>query len=418
MTRDKITKMFSSNVFYIVFSIIAAIFLWIYVVFLRSGTMSMDISNVPVVVTGQEELEDKGLIATSISRDTIDLTIGGSANVVARIPTNEVTVSIDLSDITDSGSSVGIYQLAYTVNYPDNINTSSLSVESASVDYITVKVEKFVSKQIPVKVSYDATVPEGYQVQPIEIDQETIMVSGPESVISQISYAQIDIAMDEITDTYVADLPYIYMSDSGEQIDGELVTSNHETIHVVIPVIMIKEVKLVVDFTGTNSATEDNTRYTVYPETIQISGSPSRVKDLEQISVTTIDLTDFESNFEGEFDIVLPDEIQNLSEEKTAQVTVTISGLSTRNVTATNFETQNLTEGYTADILTDSLDLVIRGKSSDIAGIDSSDIVVTADLSSLRNATGTYTVPAIITVGKDKVDAVGNYTVTVTITQS
>ena len=56
MTRDKISNIFRSNGFYIAFSIIAAIFLWTYVVFLRSDTMTVNINNAPVVVTGQEEL--------------------------------------------------------------------------------------------------------------------------------------------------------------------------------------------------------------------------------------------------------------------------------------------------------------------------------------------------------------------------
>ena len=99
-------------------------------------------------------------------------------------------------------------------------------------------------------------------------------------------------------------------------------------------------------------------------------------------------------------------------------MSVTISGLSTREITANRFRTLNNTAGYKATVMTESLNLVIRGTSSAIADVESADIVIVADLSSLRNATGTFTVPAIIEVDKSGVDAVGNYTVTVTIEQN
>ena len=94
-----------------------------------------------------------------------------------------------------------------------------------------------------------------------------------------------------------------------------------------------------------------------------------------------------------------------------------MSGLSTEEFTSDNISYINNTTGYKVSIVTKSLDIVVRGKRSDLKDISASDIQIKADLKSLDNATGTYSVPAVITIG-DGVDAVGEYTVTVTITQS
>lgn len=163
--KEKLSKLINSNGFYVAISIAAAVFLWFYVAFLDNGNMTVSFKGVPVIVTGEEELEDQGLIATSVNVSSIDLNITGKVSEVTRISGKDLSVSLDLSDITEIGTSVGVYQLQYTVNYPDNINSTYVYVDSASADFITVRVEKFTTKTIPITAKYNATVPEGYQAE-------------------------------------------------------------------------------------------------------------------------------------------------------------------------------------------------------------------------------------------------------------
>lgn len=418
MNRENTSKVFNNNAFYIAISIIAAIILWTYIAFINNDTISLSIRNAPVIVNGQETLEEKGLIATSISRDEINLTLSGSSNVVAKIPSSDVYVTIDLDDITKSGSSVGMYQLPYAVHFPGNINSSYVHVSSASVDYITVQVERIETKPIPVRTAYDAVIPEGYQAQPIELSQETITITGPESIVDSISSALVNVADIELTDSYSEDLPFIYLNSSDEQVTSDLVKADVSSIYVHIPVVMVKEVALDVEFTGKNSATDDNITYSIVPSKIEISGSPSRVKDIEKIIIATIDLTDFETELNQKFDITLQDGLDNASGLESADVSINIQGVETRTLTVNEFTALNVTEGYSANITTSSLEIVIRGAKDLIDNIKESDVNVKADVTSLRNATGTYTVPAVIAVGDGKgIDAIGNYTLTVTLTK-
>ena len=418
MTREKLTKVFNSNAFYIAFSIIAAILLWTYIAFIHNDTMTVSIKNAPVVVEGVDEIADRGLIATSFSRDKINLTVSGGNNIVSRISASDVYVTIDLIDIISNGASVGVYQLPYTVHYPNNVNSAYVNIDSASADYITVQIENLITKDIPVRAAYDAVIPDGYQAQPIELGTESISISGPETIVNSISSALVNVAEIELTDTFSEDLPFVYLNNNDEEVTSDLVTANTSTVYVVIPVVMIKEVSLDVEFTGKNSADDNNTSYSITPSRIEISGSPSKIKNIEKISVASIDLTDFESELNQIIDIKLPDGITNVSGTANADVFVRVSGLDTKEVTVTDFSAFNVTQGHSAEVVTKSLDVTIRGKSELIDDITSSDVVVKADLTSLRNATGTYSVPAVITVGSGQgIDAIGNYTLTVTITK-
>ena len=74
-------------------------------------------------------------------------------------------------------------------------------------------------------------------------------------------------------------------------------------------------------------------------------------------------------------------------------------------------------QGYKSRVLTDRLEITLRGLKSHIDAVKASDIAVRADLSDLGAATGTYSVPAKIEVKGNNVDAVGKYTITVQITK-
>lgn len=415
--RDKVSNLINSDAFWIGISVVLAIFMWVYVGFIHTDDMSVELVDVPVVVRGQNELIEDGLIATWFNREAIDMTVSGRARDVAKLSSKDVSVEINLSDVTDSGTSAGMYQLSYKVIYPSNVNQSYISVDSATANYISVKVEDYVTKQVPVKVASDATVPEGYQAESIELETDSVKVSGPESMLSDISTVLISIEKGELVDTFSKNMPFVYMSEANEPIVSELLVSEPAEIKVTIPVFMIKELPLEVEFTGKNSATDANTTYSVSPSKITVSGDPSILKGMDKITVASIDLTSFVADFSDEYAIVLPEGLTNLTDKTTAKVNVKVSGLSTAEFAANKFSAINNTDGYKVDIVTDSLTVLLRGSDGALDSISADDITIEADLSSQRNATGTYTVPATVKIsGVTAVDAVGEYKVTVTIT--
>ena len=137
------------------------------------------------------------------------------------------------------------------------------------------------------------------------------------------------------------------MSEDNEYVESELVTANYDKISVTIPVVMIKEIPLALEFTGINSANLNNTVCEISPSKIQVSGSPSVIEDLNEIIIGTLDLTTFAEEYENDIEIVLPEGITNLSEETTASVSVKITGLSTKEITVSNFAVKNNTESFT-----------------------------------------------------------------------
>ena len=89
--------------------------------------------------------------------------------------------------------------------------------------------------------------------------------------------------------------------------------------------------------------------------------------------------------------------------------------METREVEALNFSYENFSGDHAVSILTSSLPVTLHGTAADIEAVTGEDVHVIADLSGIEADSGSYTVPARISVSGYDLGAVGNYEVTVHI---
>ena len=413
--RDKKTKnRIGIKIFYMIFSIVASVALWVYVSYAEDLDKSITVSNIPIEYINEDSLTGKNLIMTTVSNKTVTLKFTGKRDVLAKLTNTTVTVTVDLSDI--SSSAKGYYQLRYSVNYPSNVSSNSVTISSKSTDSITVIVDNLVSKSVPVEGGNDVKVADGYQAEQMEFSPENITITGPEETVSQVDHAWVFLRGDNISTTLEEKMQVTLMDASENEISTDGLPLSSDTVLVRLPIVMVKEVPLAVNFIYGNSAEESNVKYTISPEKISISGDPDVLAGIDSITLGTINLTEFSASTTEIYDIVLPTGVTSVSGETTASVTVLITGLATSKVTATDIAVSNAASGYTATLITQSLDVTLRGPSEDLAKVTADDLTVTADLSAIGTSTGTFSVPAAVAVdGYTDVDAIGEYSVSVTI---
>ena len=418
MLKTTKKKIFRGKVFSIVFSLIAAIALWLYIAYAQNDDIVVTVSGIQIELSGVESVEDKGLIISDMNVDTLTVRFSGKRNRVSKLNNENTTATVSLNEIVNSGAP-GVYQLSYTINYPSGISESTAPVSSASSNYITLTVEKYAEKKVPVKGTYDGTIQEGFQAEPIQFNPETITISGPSSVVSEISYVWVVLERDNLNKTVEDDVPFILMDEDDKEIKSDLLTYSSDTVMVTLPIVMVKEVTLVANLIAAPGASEENTIVKFEPEKIQISGAAEILADLNQIVVGTIDLSKFASTATLKFPIIIPNDTENITGATEVVVNVEIVGLETKQLSSSNIQTANVTAGYSATIITQSLDVTVRAAPSVIDEIEMSHIRIVADLSELGNTTGTFSVPAKVHVdgGFTDAGAVGEYTVTVSVTE-
>ena len=161
-------------------------------------------------------------------------------------------------------------------------------------------------------------------------------------------------------------------------------------------------------------ATSETTTVRITPSTINISGSQEALDQITELELGTIDLGTVAANKTLEFPVTLPENVTNQTGVSTAQVEVSFKDLVTKTFSVDKFTATNLPDGLQSTVLTQKVEITIRGPKTSMAGVSLADIVATVDYTG--QDAGTVTVPLTVTVtGHPDVGAVGKYSISVTL---
>ena len=139
-------------------------------------------------------------------------------------------------------------------------------------------------------------------------------------------------------------------------------------------------------------------------------------KPLNKITVATIDLTDFGLSFTDTFTIPLSDEVKNLTGVTEATVTVEVVGLETRTFTVKNISCTNVSDGYEAEIISESITVTLRGTAEQLDQVKTENLRAVADLVDYKGSTGAYMPEVKIHVdGFPEVGAIGKNNISIEI---
>ncbi len=410
-------KIRDSKWLYMVLSLLLAVILWMYVMTDLNPEDTKTLYNVPVVFTGLDTLEERGLTISEGANQTVTLSLQATRSVLQQLNNENVSVAINVSN-KDTGVQT---EVNYTPTYPRSVSNDPITIRSRSPSVIQYTISKWVTREIEVRGSFTGSVAEGFQKGELSISPSTITVSGQEDVVNQIDYAQVVLSQTELSETYTGELPFALVGFNEEAVSAEGLELSSQTVMVTLPVVQLKEVKLTVEVVPGGGATQDDAEITISPESIMASGGEDDLESLTEISLGQIELQKIFGTDQITFKIPLDESLTNVSGVSEATVTVSISGLATRTIEVDNIQVIE-PDGYHAELVTTSRLVMIRGSQDAVDQVIPSQIRIVADLSEMGEesiATGTQTVPVKVYLdGTGDVGVVGtDYNVTVTITR-
>jgi YbbR domain-containing protein len=184
-------------------------------------------------------------------------------------------------------------------------------------------------------------------------------------------------------------------------------------IRVELPIKMQKEVSLTVNLIAGGGADIDNAAVEVKPATIRLKGESSELSAINILTLDKIDLGTVNGKITKTVPILVPDGMENLSGELTAEVTVTIVGLATTVRTARTFTAENAAPGYTVRFITSSMLVTIRGPADEFEFVTDEDITVICNVSDIARTTGVHELDSedisIIVSGGKNIGVIKNY---------
>ena len=412
MARKTINKLTSNRWFLITISCLISIFLWVYVNNVENVDIESTITGIPVTYLGEEDiLADRKLIVTDKADQTVTLRLYGKRSDINKIKKSDIQVTVDLTDVKNTGEIERVYDVALT----NGVDINDIFVDK-NPTYVTINIDRMSTTKVDIRGEINVTVAEGYMAEPAEYDREYLEISGPEELISRVEYALVKINRENLNKTVTNRVDYKLMDADGNEVVSDEIEVDVEQVEVTIPVVMYKEVVLDVDIIPGGGAKSTDAVVEITPRTIALSGDAGILSALNKISIGSIDLSDFAVSTTQTFTVPVSNELNNLSGITEAEVKVSVKNLATKRLLVSNIEFDNVSEGYTATSVTQYLEVMIRGPQEIIDLVNAYNVRIVADLADLGSAVGRYAVDAkIIVDGYSDAGGVGDYAVVVSL---
>ncbi len=395
-----------NKILYLVLSLLLAIVFWLYVDDVLGNTITREFKEVPIEFIGEEDtLPNRGLMLVDDEDITMDISVSGPRTIISNLRRSDIRPQVDLTSINAAGT----YPRTYTFATSDNISRADISIQG-SRSTVTVQVVPMYSKQVPVVVNVVGEVAEGYiyMTDRLVAEPTAITLSGKEEDVEQVESIHITVDLTNANGTVQQDFSYEMLDGQGNAVQNEHIRVSDKRVSVTAPVYVIKELPLAVKFKQAAGSMEANVRWWLEDESITVAGEAANLETITEIPMGEVDLTTILSDVDRPMEIPIPAGCVNLSGITTTTLGIRFRGLETRAFSVSDISPIGLSSGQRFSLITNSVDVLLRGPAAELEKVAAEDIRVVVDLTQFAS-NGTYTVDAMIFVdGHDQVGAVGS----------
>ncbi|MBQ7567106.1 MAG: hypothetical protein IJT18_08290 [Oscillospiraceae bacterium] len=383
---------------YIVISILVSFALWYYVN--SESSVDLTLEDIPVeFLNAETALANKGFVLIDGGDATVDLVLTMPRSMVLQFDSARLHLYANLISV----NSTGTQSISYSIAYPPGVSPNQISVKSPTVQTVSVRVgDLFRKNDIEIRVNLVGNVADGYAAGRVKTLPGTLEIWGQQSDVTRVSYAQVTLNIANASATINEQLPFELYDENDQLIESSSIHSASDTVQVTMPVISATEVPLVVNFIEEPGVREDSFDYYLDVSSVTLSGDADQIAEVREIVLGEVGLSEIEDRQSITFDIPIPEGLTNLSGVSTATLTITNRAVTTASRTVTDFDYANFVEDERiVEVVTSSLNIVLRGARETLEEISAEDITALADLTDVANASGTYTVPADIRIAGD-----------------
>lgn len=376
-------------------SLFISIGLWLYVTNTENPIRTVEVSKVPVQLLNANDLSKQGMALVPNQSIYVDLKVEGYSQDVYKLNKDNFSIKIDLAEYA---LKLGDNSIPITiVDTPSNV-----TVKNTSNLVVTVKIEEIIEKDFKVESRIDVAAKANYYVAQPQINPETVTVSGPKSLVSQVKGVVVLGQEDNVFEDIVKNYEVVAIGDSGYTVEG--VKLSTERVQVIIKVNPGKSVPIKVGTIGNAGYNINIASMELSQNYVEITGPQYILDSISEIYTEAIDLSRITKNSNMKVDLIFPDGIEKASiSYVTVSIEVEEAKESQENEVTREFEVEYTTSGLASDFnmtaLSDKVKIVLKGSKNKLDSINIENIVASIDLSSITD-TGQYTeTPAVNITG-------------------
>lgn len=395
-------------------SVILGFLVWLLVLNIDDSAVTKTISNVQVNLINTDAITSKNQLYTITSGDTVDIVIKGRKSVISNLDASDFKAVADMSKISITN--------AVPITVTANNNNIAKKVSVTVVDNVmSVELENEKTVSVPVKVVTTGDVAKGYTVGNSVAAPNLITISGAASVVSSIDRAEVTVDTRNAKDDITTNCEPSFVTSDGEKVSDKTLSYDEMSISVTVPVYKIKNIPVSIDVKGEPDSAYVVSSVTYVPETIDIGGDTSVIKDIKSLEIDDVDISGCTGDVETTLDVskYLPDGVVVTKDSAYINVKVAVEKSVTRNiaVSASDIAIKNKQSGCNYEItMSDSNTIAVSGISSAVSKVTVKKLRLSIDASELSY--GDNTVTLSVPDGEDyTVNSQCTVTVKVTVSQ-
>ncbi|MCR5523087.1 MAG: hypothetical protein K6F64_05565 [Clostridia bacterium] len=410
-SKSKLGALFYSNKFLAVFSVIAAVIIWLVITVEFSPETTAVIANVPVNID-TTALDSLGLKSYTDTDFTVNVTISGKKYIVtSKDYQDRVSVNANVGPVTTSGE--------YELNLETSVsgNADLFTVVGLSQNKIEVFFDYEDKMEFKVEVkndSLDSVTADGYEAGEFALDYPTVQIKGARSEINKIDRVIARVSLSNLTESVTESVAVSPVTKDGSSLN--YVTYNHDTVNVKLPIYKRITLKNTVGFTGKPSGRFEGFPAKVSPAQttygIPTDALDSNATDFVVASIDFSQLQPGENKFKIKADSISSAKVLDGTTEFT--VTVKVDNMDLVFVPVSEVECINVPDGVNAQAVLNFNEVTVVGPKNSISDISSSDISLTVDMTDV-DPEGEKTLILPVAFAGTDYWIYGDYTATVTL---
>ena len=298
--------------------------LWIYVTNIENPIKSYELSKVPVEIKNADSLKDAGLALSPNQEFYVNLKIEGNSQDLFSVDKSDFTISVDLNEFVLKNGENKI-----TVNIENS--PSTVKIKNSNGLTITIKTEAYSTKEVPVKSKINVISKSSYYVATPIFSPETIIVSGPESLVNKVTKVVAEGEESNAVKTIVKNYIVTPVDENDKEVTG--VELSQKWAEATIEINQGKTVPIKINTTGTLSSGLRLKSISSTTTEIGITGPESALNSINEIGTETINLSEIKDSTNIDVALGIPDGILIHNGENSITVSIVVEKVQTKEFT-------------------------------------------------------------------------------------
>lgn len=372
-------KILTNNITFKLLSLLFAIVLWIIVVNIDDPEITRTIQGIPVTILDENVVTENKQVYSVVSGEEVTVSVKGPRSMVDKITRDYFYAYAPFSEKSNVDA-VPIYVQFRNSKYDKDCQITQKTMT------MKLDVENVIEKSFSIELIHTAEVPSGYYLVKEGISPETVILTGPETIVNQVHSINAKIDLSGRVQDFQIEVPLRCYTDGGTEMPlNSDTTLSVQSVDYYANIYTVREVPVICGYTGKVENGYQVVEVKNDKNTVKIAGPSASQLDsivvpdeILNVSGATQDVT-----VEADISTIIPEGVYLCnSGDATVKITAKVEPLvnNTYRLPVSEIDKMNIPSGYTAEITDRNVNIVLSGLQNNVTTFSVNDIEPYVDL--------------------------------------